>query len=130
MDLIKELNLGTAAELAICAAVVLVLTQAVKQTKLNNKWLPWVAMAIGAVAGLVSVAVTKDTNWGPAAVMGLLVGAASAGLFDGVKSLTVTPPVGDPTPAEPVQVNPQGPLVPDNVKAADTSRVTSDDSQH
>lgn len=129
MDLIKNLNLGTAAELAISAAIIIALVQAIKRTKVNNKWLPWVAMAIGAVAGLVSVAVTKDTNWAPAAVMGLLVGAASAGLFDGVKSLTVTPPVSDPTPAEPVQVNPQGPLVPDNAKAADTSGVTGD-GQH
>lgn len=129
MDLIKELNLGTAAELAISAAIILVLVNALKRTKLDNKWLPWVAMSLGVVAGIVSVAVTKDSNWAPAAVQGFLLGADTSGLFDGVKSFTSTPVASDPIPAEPVQANPQGPLVPDNAKAADTSGVTGD-GQH
>ena len=85
MDMISQLNLGTAAELAITAAIILALVQATKRTKLDNKWLPWVAMGLGVVAGLVSVAVTGDHNWGGAGVMGFLLGAATAGLFDGVK---------------------------------------------
>ncbi|MCT2907804.1 hypothetical protein EFT87_03900 [Schleiferilactobacillus harbinensis] len=113
MNLIEELNLGTAAELAISAAIIFALVQAIKQTKVNNKWLPWIAMALGVVAGLVSVVVTKDSNWGPAAVQGFLLGAATSGLFDGVKSFTYTPVVSDPVPAEPVQANPQGALKPD-----------------
>lgn len=90
MDLIEELNLGTAAELAISAAIILVLVNALKRTKLDNKWLPWVAMGLGVVSGIVSVAVTKDNNWAPAAVQGFLLGAATSGLFDGVKGLSAT----------------------------------------
>lgn len=90
MDMISQLNLGTAAELAISAAIILALVQAIKQTKLENKWLPWVAMGLGIVAGLISVAVTDDHNWAGAGVMGFLVGAATAGLFDGVKGFAAT----------------------------------------
>jgi hypothetical protein len=90
LDLIKELNLGSAAELTISAAIILALVQAIKQTKLNNKWLPWIAMGLGIIAGLVSVAVTQDSNWAPAAVQGFLLGAATSGLFDGAKGLSAT----------------------------------------
>lgn len=89
MDMILQLNLGTAAELAITAAIILALVQAIKQTKLDNKWLPWLAMGLGVVAGLISVAVTGGHNWASGAVMGFLVGAATSGLFDGVKSASV-----------------------------------------
>lgn len=133
MDLIKELNLGTAAELAISAAIILVLVNALKRTKLDNKWLPWIAMGLGVVAGIVSVAVTKDSNWAPAAVQGFLLGAATSGLFDGVKSFTATPVVSDPIPAEPVQANPQGTLKPEAAVAKtipDTTGGETNGGQH
>lgn len=135
MDFIKTLNLGTAAELAISAAIILALVQAIKQTKVNNKWLPWIAMGLGVVAGLVSVAVTQDSNWAPAAVQGFLLGAATSGLFDGVKKLTATPTASDPVPAEPILANPQGALVPDNTEQVKTAPDTTqgggaDVSQH
>lgn len=91
MDVISNLNLVTAAELAIMAAVVYALTQAIKQTPINNKFLPWVSMAFGIMAGLVSVWVTKDANYGGGALAGLLVGAATSGLFDGFKSFKPAP---------------------------------------
>lgn len=105
MDLIKNLNLGTAAELAISAAIIIALVQAIKRTKLDNKWLPWIAMGLGMVAGLVSVAVTKDSNWGPAAVQGLLLGAATSGLFDGIKSLSSTAFGSTVSAASPASLN-------------------------
>ena len=86
MDMIEHLNLGTAAELGISAAIILAVVQAIKRTKIDNKWLPWLAMVFGILAGLVSVSVTNSSNWASAAVMGFLVGAATSGLFDGVKS--------------------------------------------
>ena len=133
MDLIKELNLGTAAELAISAAIIYVLVQGVKRTKLDNKWLPWVAMVLGVVAGLISVVVTKDNNWSSAAVQGFLLGAATSGLFDGFKSFTSTPVVPDPIPAEPVQANPQGTLKPEAAVAKtipDTTGGETNGGQH
>lgn len=83
MDLIKNLKLGTAAEIAITVLIVYVLTQAIKQTKISNKWLPWIAMILGIFSGLVSVPITGDSNYLTSAVMGFLVGGFTAGLFDG-----------------------------------------------
>lgn len=90
MTAIQNLNLSTAAELSITAMVVFVLTQAIKQTRLDNRWLPWVSMLLGIIAGLVSVAVTGDSNWSGAGLAGLLVGGWVSGLFDGVKGLSKT----------------------------------------
>lgn len=83
MDLIKNLKLGTVTEIAITVLIVYVLTQAIKQTKIENKWLPWLAMLLGIFAGLISVPITGDHNYLTAAVMGFLVGGFTAGLFDG-----------------------------------------------
>lgn len=89
MDYIQQLNLGTAAELALTTLVVFVLTQAIKQTKVPNQWMPWLSMAIGVVVGLLSVFVTADHNFLSGAVMGLLVGGFTSGLFDGFKGFNV-----------------------------------------
>ncbi|WP_236008139.1 holin [Levilactobacillus andaensis] len=89
MDYIQQLNLGTAAELALTTLVVFVLTQAVKQTKVPNQWMPWLSMAVGVVVGLLSVFVTADHNFLSGAVMGLLVGGFTSGLFDGFKGFNI-----------------------------------------
>lgn len=85
MDYIQQLNLGTATELALTTLVVFVLTQAIKQTKAPNKYMPWISMAVGTLVGLLSVLVTADQNYLSGAVMGLLVGGFTSGLFDGFK---------------------------------------------
>lgn len=89
MDYIQQLNLGTAAELALTTLVVFVLTQAVKQTKVPNQWMPWLSMGVGVVVGLLSVFVTADHNFLSGAVMGLLVGGFTSGLFDGFKGFNI-----------------------------------------
>jgi len=89
MDYIQQLNLGTAAELALTTLVVFVLTQAVKQTKVPNQWMPWLSMVVGVVVGLLSVFVTADHNFLSGAVMGLLVGGFTSGLFDGFKGFNI-----------------------------------------
>ena len=83
MDLIKNLKLGTATEIAITVLIVYCLTQAIKKTKIDNKFLPWIAMILGIFSGLISVVVTGDHNYSSAAVLGFLVGGFTAGLFDG-----------------------------------------------
>ncbi|WP_282804006.1 phage holin family protein [Secundilactobacillus kimchicus] len=85
MDLIQQLNLGTTAELMITVLVVFCITQAFKTTRLGNHYLPWIAMGVGILVGLVATATTGDTNYLSSAVMGLLVGGFTAGLFDGFK---------------------------------------------
>jgi len=89
LDYIEQLNLGTTAELMITIAVVFILTQAVKKSKVKNRYMPWVSMGLGIVAGILSVAVTKDTNYLSGAVMGLLIGGFTSGLFDGFKGFNL-----------------------------------------
>lgn len=133
MDLIKELNLGTAGEFALTVAIIYGAVALIKKSKIDNKWMPWIASVLGVVAGVVVVVVNKDTNWASGAVMGLLLGFAASGAYDGIKSFGKTPDTSDPVPAEPVQANPQGPLVPDNnntqAVSPNTSGVTGD-GQH
>lgn len=83
MDLITKLNLGSTAEIAIIVIIVYGLTQAIKQTKIDNKWLPWIAMILGIFSGLISVVVTGDHNYSSASVLGFLIGGFTSGLFDG-----------------------------------------------
>lgn len=83
MELITKLNLGSTAEIAIIVIIVYGLTQAIKQTQINNKWLPWISMVLGIVAGLVSVFITKDNNFSGAAFLGFLIGGFTSGLYDG-----------------------------------------------
>lgn len=85
MDYIQQLNLGTTAELMLTILVVFVLTQAVKQTKVPNQFMPWLSMGVGVLVGLLSVLVTGDHNFLSGGVMGLLVGGFTSGLFDGFK---------------------------------------------
>lgn len=85
MDYIQQLNLGTTTELALTILVVFVLTQAVKQTKVPNQYMPWLSMGVGILVGVLSVLVTDDHNFLSGGVMGLLVGGFTSGLFDGFK---------------------------------------------
>ncbi|AUV72150.1 hypothetical protein C1940_06580 [Lactiplantibacillus plantarum subsp. plantarum] len=87
MDIITSLNLATAGELALISFFIGVIVQAVKKTgKVSSGYLPFISMGIGIGAGLVAVAVTKDTNYLNGAVAGLIVGAATSGLVDGVSA--------------------------------------------
>lgn len=91
MDIIQSLNLATAGELALISFLIGVIVQAIKQTgKVDIKYLPFLSMLIGIVAGLAAVAVTKDTNYLNGAIAGLITGAATSGLVDGVGSVTTT----------------------------------------
>lgn len=83
MDLIKNVKLGTVSEIVITVLIVYALTQAIKQTKIDNRWMPWIAMTLGIFSGLASVPITGDSNYLTSAVMGFLVGGFTAGLFDG-----------------------------------------------
>ncbi|BDR56868.1 holin [Xylocopilactobacillus apis] len=84
MELLQSLNLGTTAEIVIIVAIVYALVAAVKQTKLSNKWLPWISMILGIVAGLVSVLITSNHNFASAGFLGFIVGGFTSGLYDGI----------------------------------------------
>lgn len=72
MDLITKLNLDSTAEIAIIVIIVYGLTQAIKQTQINNKWLPWISMLLGIFSGLISVFITNDHNFSGACFLGFL----------------------------------------------------------
>ncbi|WP_082920235.1 holin [Loigolactobacillus backii] len=91
MNIITNLNLATAAELAVIAAVSGLATQALKKITNLPCWvLPWASIIIGALGGLVAVVVTHDTNYASAALAGALTGGATSGLFDGVSGIATT----------------------------------------
>jgi hypothetical protein len=82
------MNIVSATELGIIAAVVAAGTQMVKQTKLPNGYLPLVAGAIGIVSGLVATAITHDTNWVAGATQGLITAAGTSWVVDAAKPAT------------------------------------------
>ena len=89
MDIISNGTLVSASEYAVIMAVVGVLTQIAKKSGyFNSKTLPFVSMILGVVVGLFSVYYTKDTNYLNGAIEGLLLGASTSGLVDGVSSVS------------------------------------------
>ncbi|MCO6542141.1 MAG: hypothetical protein J6573_07560 [Lactobacillus sp.] len=89
MDFINQLNLGSGLEIAIITAICYVVTQSIKQTNIGNHWLPWFSMGTGIIAGEVAGMSQGDSHYLSLGILGLLIGAATAGLFDGFKAPTV-----------------------------------------
>ncbi|RHW46070.1 hypothetical protein DS832_06895 [Bombilactobacillus bombi] len=89
MDFINQLNLGSGVEIALIAAICYAVTQAVKQTNIGNHWLPWISMAVGVVAGEVAGMSQGDSHYLSLGILGLLIGGATVGLFDGFKAPAV-----------------------------------------
>ena len=85
MDL-NSLNLGTSGEVAAIVAVVGLITQALKKwTSLNSKYLPWLSAILGTIGGLAVFGYFGDTNYLNGALLGLLAGGTTSGLFDGLQ---------------------------------------------
>jgi hypothetical protein len=82
-------GLASPAEYVIIATLVASITQNIKQTKIPNQYMPFVAMGIGVVSGLVAVYVSGDTNWAGGALAGLITAMGTSGGVDAVKALVV-----------------------------------------
>lgn len=80
-------GLANNAEYVIIVALVASITQNVKQTPIPNQWLPFVAMAVGAVAGLAAVYITGGSNYVGGAVQGLVTALGTSGGVDAVKAV-------------------------------------------
>ncbi|WP_048703696.1 hypothetical protein [Companilactobacillus ginsenosidimutans] len=87
MDYIMGMNLINSAELVIMAVIVYAITQALKQTKIKNAYMPFIAMAVGIFSGLIIGLIFHEQELGKACLAGFLVGASTAGLFTGIKGI-------------------------------------------
>ncbi|KRL84371.1 hypothetical protein FC50_GL002218 [Lacticaseibacillus pantheris DSM 15945 = JCM 12539 = NBRC 106106] len=80
------MDIANASEIAIIAAIVAAATQFVKsQTSIKSAYLPYLAVGIGIVAGLASVAITHDTNYLAGAVQGAVTAMGTSWAVDAVK---------------------------------------------
>lgn len=84
LESIKLLNSGT---IILIALVVYIVVWGIKQTKLNNQYLPIVAEVVGAVIGIFIALAMADTNWVIGLIDGIVAGAVSVGGNELVKSI-------------------------------------------
>lgn len=67
----------------------IIFTELTKQLKLESKWLPWIAISIGALLGVIYSLVMQDT---PDTIMqrvveGIVYGASASGIYDAGRTL-------------------------------------------
>ena len=83
-------NLGVTAIPAI-TVICLLAAQAIKATALDNKWLPVICGALGAVLGISAMYIMPDfagTDYITAAAIGIASGLAATGVNQAYKQLT------------------------------------------
>lgn len=84
MEIVQSLNIGSAPELLLIALICFAVTQAIKKyTPVASHYLPWIAMGVGVVSGLLVGISQGDTRYLSLGIMGFLIGGATVGLFDG-----------------------------------------------
>lgn len=71
--------------LAAIIILTLVITQVIKQTPLDNKWMPLTALGVGALVG-ISIGFFTSTGVLFGIVDGIISGFAASGAFDTLKS--------------------------------------------
>lgn len=83
MDIITNMGLTTAGELALISFLVGIVVQGVKKmTKVPSELVPVISMVLGIIVGVIAVVITKDTNYLGGGITGLIVGATTSGLVD------------------------------------------------
>lgn len=86
IEIIQAANAGAIAMIAVIVALV---TWAVKQTKLDNRWLPLITMVVGFFIG-VAVFYAMPGQFETlliAGIDGAIAGLVSAGGYDAIKSI-------------------------------------------
>ena len=87
MDILQGLQLMNVTELTIIILVCYLLTAAAKKSKLDNKYMPFISMAVGLLVGLAIAGVFHDGDLGKAGLTGFLAGGYTSGLFTGIKGV-------------------------------------------
>lgn len=80
-------GLASPAEYVIIATLVASITQNIKQTKISNQYMPFVAMGIGVISGVAAVYVSGGANWAGGALAGLITAMGTSGGVDAAKAL-------------------------------------------
>ncbi|MBZ5968834.1 holin [Leuconostoc gasicomitatum] len=80
MDLITFFNSLTATVYGFITLFTWVSVQAIKQTKLDNRWLPLVSIVVGTLVGFVAASYIYSTDIWLGAAFGFISGFAATGL--------------------------------------------------
>ncbi|MGR8826879.1 holin [Leuconostoc citreum] len=93
MGLYTFFNTVTATTYGFIALFTWVVLQVIKQTKIDNRWLPLLAIIIGAVIGAVAALYIYGTDVWLGATFGVLSGFASTGVNEAsIQSLHIIMP--------------------------------------
>lgn len=90
MDIVNELGLVSTTELTIISLSVYFLIQSIKISKINipNTYLPFLAMVVGTVIGIIIAKILGGSTLSKAGLAGFLIGGFTSGLFTGFKGIT------------------------------------------
>ena len=88
MDTVESLGLASAGEIALAGILIGIVVAVAKKAGLASKYLPAVAIVLGALVGVGVAFATKAGNYAGAAIMGVIVGAGASGVYDATKPLT------------------------------------------
>lgn len=80
MGLITFFNSFTATVYGFTTLFTWVSVQAIKQTKIDNRWLPLISIAVGTVVGFVAASYIYTTDVWLGAAFGFISGFAATGL--------------------------------------------------
>lgn len=80
MDLITFFNAMTASVYGFITLMTWVAIQAVKQTKVNNHYLPLIAIVVGSIIGFAAASYIYSTDMWLGAAFGFISGLAATGL--------------------------------------------------
>ncbi|MCT3075355.1 holin [Leuconostoc citreum] len=91
MNLITFFNSITVTTYGFVALFTWVILQAIKQTKIDNRWLPLLAIIIGALIGAIAALFIYGTDAWLGAGFGLLSGFASTGVNEAFNQYAFSP---------------------------------------
>ncbi|MGB2575098.1 holin [Leuconostoc citreum] len=91
MNLITFFNSITVTTYGFVALFTWVILQAIKQTKIDNRWLPLLAIIIGALIGAIAALFIYGTDAWLGAAFGVLSGFASTGVNEALNHYAFNP---------------------------------------
>lgn len=81
MDIFEGLHLIDGIEMAVIFLVCWEVNKSIERSKIKNQYMSFINMGIGLIVGLLVAWIFQDTALGKAALVGLLMGGYTTGLF-------------------------------------------------